>query len=77
MPFLNSLKKLFHCEKVEQVYLFEQNTPTRYLDISRLDGLLTELFGQGNYRIRMREDQWILDVPRTVTDEELLRAKPI
>ncbi|PSN67177.1 hypothetical protein BS50DRAFT_634588 [Corynespora cassiicola Philippines] len=76
MSIGTTLRKLFHHDKKEvKPDLITQNLRTRYFDERILKELLTELFGADNYRVGMKEDEWIIDVPRLVTNDELKRAK--
>ncbi|KAF2473417.1 uncharacterized protein BDR25DRAFT_131861 [Lindgomyces ingoldianus] len=77
MTLRDALRKIFrHSKKEEhQEELITQNVRSRYFSETKLVQLMEDLFGKGNFRVRMQNDQWIFDVPREVTDEELKRAK--
>ncbi|KAL2074324.1 hypothetical protein VTL71DRAFT_8102 [Oculimacula yallundae] len=48
-----------------------QNLPDVYIDANLLQTLLTKLFGQDQYRIQFKANQWTLNVPRPLTDAEI------
>ncbi|KAF2627714.1 hypothetical protein BU25DRAFT_59205 [Macroventuria anomochaeta] len=73
-----SLRKIFQSRNKEVVYLCTQNLRARYYKRERLEQVLDSLPGfRGNYKLTMREDEWILEGPREVTDVELEYASPL
>ncbi|KAH3913112.1 hypothetical protein HBH56_111840 [Parastagonospora nodorum] len=61
-------RKLSRKRRNEKAPLIVQNSRIRYRDEQRLRSFLSGLFPDGNFKVKMKEDQWILYVPRRLTE---------
>jgi len=69
---LCGLSKLFRRRQRPSVELVTQNHRIRYVKRPKLEQFLRARFGDGNFALEMKEDQWIIKIPKgeTITDDE-------
>ncbi|KAG9204052.1 hypothetical protein G6514_001688 [Epicoccum nigrum] len=62
--------KLFRRRQKPPVELVTQNRRIRYIERPALEHFLSTRFGDGNFAVEMKEDQWVIKIPKgeTITD---------
>jgi len=64
--------RLFRRRQRPPVELVTQNRRIRYIERPALEHFLSTRFGDGNFAVEMKEDQWVIKIPKgeTITDDE-------
>ncbi|CCC10891.1 hypothetical protein SMACR_04122 [Sordaria macrospora] len=56
---------------VQPLFLHNHVLRKKYRDPLKLKQALTKTFGEGNYKIKVRADRWIVAIPREMSNNEI------